>query len=82
VSTAVAFQGRWEMVALRMAMTLSVAVAVGLLAGRLLPGADGPSSMPATIRGGSGAAPATASTRLRPGPVEVVSPRPRASFST
>jgi uncharacterized membrane protein YraQ (UPF0718 family) len=34
VSTAVAFQGNWTVVALRMAMTLSVAVAVGLLASR------------------------------------------------
>jgi uncharacterized membrane protein YraQ (UPF0718 family) len=32
VATLVAFQGRWSIVGLRMAMTLSVAVAVGLLA--------------------------------------------------
>ena len=72
VSTAVAFQGRWEIVVLRMAMTLSVAIAVGLLADRLLPGADGPSALPATIRGGSGAAPTAGWARAGSGPVEVI----------
>jgi uncharacterized protein len=57
VSTAVAFQGRWEIVALRMLMTLSVAVAIGLLAARFLAGADGPRGVP--ILGGSGAGPTT-----------------------
>jgi uncharacterized membrane protein YraQ (UPF0718 family) len=36
-STAVAFQGDWTIVGLRMAMTLSVAVTVGLLAATLMP---------------------------------------------
>jgi len=36
-STAVAFQGDWVIVALRMVMTFSVAVTVGLLAARLVP---------------------------------------------
>ena len=47
-ATLVAFQGRWEMAALRALMTLSVAVVVGLLAAWLLPGADGPASPPET----------------------------------
>jgi uncharacterized membrane protein YraQ (UPF0718 family) len=58
VSTAVAFQGRWEIVVLRMLMTLSVAIAIGLLAARFLAGADGPIGVP--IQGGSGAGPTTA----------------------
>jgi len=36
-STAVAFQGDWTIVALRMAMSLSVAITVGLLASTLMP---------------------------------------------
>ena len=40
-STAVAFQGDWTIVGLRLAMTLSVAVTVGLLASRLMPDAPG-----------------------------------------
>jgi hypothetical protein len=39
-STAVAFQGDWTIVALRMAMSLSVAVTVGLLASTLMPEAS------------------------------------------
>ena len=62
VSTAVAFQGRWEIVVLRMLMTLSVAVAIGLLAARFLAGADGPIGVP--IQGGSEAGPTT--TRAQP----------------
>jgi uncharacterized membrane protein YraQ (UPF0718 family) len=38
-STAVAFQGDWTIVGLRMAMSLSVAVTVGLLAAALMPAA-------------------------------------------
>jgi uncharacterized membrane protein YraQ (UPF0718 family) len=60
VSTAVAFQPRWEIVGLRMAMTLSVALAVGFLAARLLPGADGPRALALSIHGGSGEGPGTA----------------------
>ena len=37
ISTAVAFQGDWTIVTLRMGMTLSVAVTVGLLASTLMP---------------------------------------------
>lgn len=37
VSTALAFQGNWWLVALRLGMTLSVAVLIGLLASRLSP---------------------------------------------
>jgi uncharacterized protein len=65
VSTAVAFQPRWEMVGLRMAMTLSVAIAVGLLAARFLPGADGPTGVATTIQGGSDGVLATAGTEPR-----------------
>ena len=36
-STAVAFQGNWTIVGLRMAMSLSVAITVGLLAAHLMP---------------------------------------------
>jgi uncharacterized protein len=55
LSTAVAFQGNWLVVALRMAMTLSVAIAVGLAA-NALPGIRGfrPAYLP--IGGGSGPA--------------------------
>jgi uncharacterized protein len=51
-STAVAFQGDWTIVGLRMAMSLSVAVTVGLLASALMPEAV-PLSVPgpATTRG-------------------------------
>jgi uncharacterized protein len=51
-STAVAFQGDWTIVGLRMAMSLSVAVTVGLLASALMPEAL-PLSVPgpATTRG-------------------------------
>jgi uncharacterized protein len=45
-STAVAFQGDWTIVGLRMAMSLSVAVTVGLLAATLMPDAR-PLSVPA-----------------------------------
>ena len=53
-ATAFAFQGNWTVVALRMAMTLSVATSVGLLVSVLFPGT--PSLLPAgvPIRGGSG----------------------------
>jgi len=44
-STAVAFQGDWTIVGLRMAMSLSVAVTVGLLAATLMPDAQ-PLSVP------------------------------------
>ena len=44
-STAVAFQGDWTIVGLRMAMSLSVAVTVGLLAATLMPDAP-PLSVP------------------------------------
>jgi uncharacterized membrane protein YraQ (UPF0718 family) len=72
VSTAVAFQPRWEIVGLRMAMTLSVALAVGLLAARMLPGADGPRAVPLSIHGGSGGAPGTARAAPRPSLVGLV----------
>jgi uncharacterized protein len=53
LSTAFAFQGNWRIVALRLAMTLTVAIAVGLAASALFPGA--PRLVPAAvpIRGGS-----------------------------
>jgi uncharacterized membrane protein YraQ (UPF0718 family) len=53
LSTAFAFQGNWTIVGLRMAMTLSVSIVVGLAASALFP--DAPSLMPAgaPIRGGS-----------------------------
>jgi uncharacterized membrane protein YraQ (UPF0718 family) len=69
VSTAVAFQGRWEIVGLRMVMTLSVAVAVGLLAARFLPDADGPCGV--LIQGGA-AAPTTAWAQPASGPGAVI----------
>ena len=47
-STAVAFQGDWTIVALRMAMSLSVAVTVGLLASKLMPQAS-TLAMPAPV---------------------------------
>ena len=57
LSTLVAFQGSWTVVGLRMAMTLSVAVAVGLLASRLSIAlartAPVPASLYPPIRGGS-----------------------------
>jgi uncharacterized protein len=43
LSTAVAFQGKWAIVALRLAMTVSVALAVGLLASRLPASSSQPS---------------------------------------
>ena len=54
LSTAVAFQGNWLVVGLRMGMTLSVAVVVGLAASSLPAAVRGfrPAYMP--IRGGSG----------------------------
>ncbi len=52
LSTAVAFQGSWTIVGLRMTMTLSVAIMVGLLAARLFPAA-GPRPAPVAIRGGT-----------------------------
>ena len=57
-STAVAFQGDWTIVGLRMAMSLSVAVTVGLLASALMPEAV-PLSVPgpATTRGSAGEKP-------------------------
>jgi uncharacterized protein len=56
VATAFAFQGNWAIVGLRMAMTLSVAMAVGLLVSRLFPAS--PSLLPSgrPLRGG-GASP-------------------------
>jgi uncharacterized protein len=53
LSTLVAFQGNWTVAALRMGMTLSVAIAVGLAASILLPAAGGlqPSFPP--VRGGA-----------------------------
>ncbi len=54
LSTLIAFQGNWTIVGLRMAMTLSVAVAVGLAASVMFPGARGLGPRPAPIRGGSG----------------------------
>jgi uncharacterized protein len=53
LSTAFAFQGNWRIVSLRLAMTLSVAIAVGLAASAIFPGAPGlmPAAVP--IRGGS-----------------------------
>src|SRR5215475_5844355 len=48
-STAVAFQGDWTIVLLRMGMSLSVAVTVGLLAARLMPNAA-PLSVPGSTR--------------------------------
>jgi len=52
-ATAFAFQGNWTIVCLRMAMTLSVAMVVGLLVSRLFP--PGQSLLPdvRSIRGGS-----------------------------
>src|SRR5262245_53859717 len=47
VATAFAFQGNWTIVGLRMAMTLSVAVAVGLLVSRLYPASP---PLPAGLR--------------------------------
>ena len=54
VATAFAFHGNWTIVALRMAMTLSVAVTIGVLVSALFPGTR--SLVPAAdpIRGGSG----------------------------
>ena len=53
-STAVAFQGDWTIVGLRMAMSLSVAVTVGLLAATLMPDAQ-PLSVPGpALRAASG----------------------------
>jgi uncharacterized protein len=53
VSTAFAFQGDWVIVGLRLAMTLSVAIAVGLAASVLFPGGPGLVPARALIRGGS-----------------------------
>ncbi len=49
-STAVAFQGDWAIVGLRMVMSLSVAVTVGLLAATLMPDAT-PLSIPVPVIG-------------------------------
>ncbi len=48
ISTAFAFQGDWTIVGLRMAMTLSVAIVVGLLASVLFPAVTGltPAALP------------------------------------
>ena len=54
-STAVAFQGDWTIVGLRMAMSLSVALTVGLLAAHLMPQAP-PLSRARIGGGGRGAA--------------------------
>jgi uncharacterized membrane protein YraQ (UPF0718 family) len=51
LATSVAFQGNWGIVALRMAMTLSVALAVGLLSSAVLPTALRAAPLP--MRGGS-----------------------------
>src|SRR5262245_35496339 len=56
-STAVAFQGDWTIVSLRLAMSLSVAVTVGLLASVLMP--EAPSL--------SAPGPAAGAEKLRPG---------------
>jgi uncharacterized membrane protein YraQ (UPF0718 family) len=53
LSTAVAFQGNLMVVALRMGMTLSVAITVSLLVRGLLPAARGQPTPPAVLRGGS-----------------------------
>ena len=53
LSTLVAFQGNWTVVGLRMAMTLSVAVAVGLAASALFPGTRALLPHLAPMRGGS-----------------------------
>src|SRR5262249_47701067 len=53
LATLVAFQGPVTIVVLRLGMTLSVALLVGALAARLLPGADGPVGVRAPIRGGA-----------------------------
>ena len=52
LSTAFAFQGRWRIVGLRLAMTLSVAIVVGLAASVLFPGAPSLAPAGAPIRGG------------------------------
>ena len=68
LSTAVAFQGDWRIVGLRVAMTLSVAVTVGLLAARFLPAASGPRPARAAIPGagtGDGAPPGGLATLVR-----------------
>jgi uncharacterized membrane protein YraQ (UPF0718 family) len=58
LSTAFAFQGNWTIVGLRLAMTLSVAIAVGLAASVLFPGAQSLAPAGAPIHGGSVDAPA------------------------
>jgi uncharacterized protein len=65
LSTAFAFQGNWMVVGLRLAMTLSVAIVVGLTASVLFPGA--PRLVPAAvpIRGGSQDEEAAPATGLR-----------------
>src|SRR5437667_6721829 len=52
LSTAFAFQGRWRIVGLRLAMTLSVAIVVGLAASVLFPGAPSLEPAGAPIAGG------------------------------
>ncbi len=52
LSTAFAFQGRWRIVGLRLAMTLSVAIVVGLAASVLFPGAPSLEPAGAPIGGG------------------------------
>ena len=61
LSTAFAFQGRWRIVGLRLAMTLSVAIVVGLAVSVLFPGAairggglDEDAPPPAAARGARG----------------------------
>jgi uncharacterized protein len=66
LATAVAFQGNWSVVALRMGMTLSVAITVGLLAGRLLPAASGPRPALVPIAGGRGLPAAPPAARHAP----------------
>jgi uncharacterized membrane protein YraQ (UPF0718 family) len=61
VATAFAFQGNWTIVGLRMAMTLSVAIAVGLLVSRLFPASP---PLPAGIRPIRGGGPTP--SRARP----------------
>jgi uncharacterized protein len=56
LATALAFQGDWRIVGLRMAMTLTVALTVGLLASGLAIGARAQPRVPALVRGGSNAA--------------------------
>jgi uncharacterized protein len=56
LATAFAFQGDWRIVGLRMAMTLSVALTVGVLASSLTIGARAQPRVPALVHGRSNAA--------------------------